>query len=136
MSRGNTDDAAIPTDQKSSGWCCILQCTRTMPKPEIDYSLYLVTGRHLLPPDTDYYESLEEALKGGVTVVQVREKTEDTRPFLEIAKRYRSNFLKQLLPSRSIGRRKSAPDIRSLLSSMTELISLLRLMQLGYIWGR
>ena len=53
----------------------------------IDYSLYLVTGRHLLPPGTDYYESLEESLKGGVTVVQVREKTEDTRPFLEIAKR-------------------------------------------------
>lgn len=74
-----------------------------MPRPEIDYSLYLVTGRELLPPGKvrfssillpsdrssfqDYYESLEESLQGGVTLVQVREKTTDTGEFIEIARR-------------------------------------------------
>ncbi|KAL7418408.1 thiamine biosynthetic bifunctional enzyme [Cryptotrichosporon argae] len=58
-----------------------------MGKVEVDYSLYLVTGRELLPPGKDYYESLEESLKGGVTVVQIREKTADTGEFVEVARR-------------------------------------------------
>jgi thiamine-phosphate diphosphorylase/hydroxyethylthiazole kinase len=88
-----------------------------MVKPTIDYSLYLVTGRDLLPAGKvravalelehstaaalpqlaradypcgvnvcqDYYESLEEALQGGVTVVQIREKEADTGEFLDVA---------------------------------------------------
>ncbi|KAH9978842.1 thiamine biosynthetic bifunctional enzyme [Lactifluus volemus] len=52
----------------------------------VDLSLYLVTGRHLLPPGMSYLTSLEEALRGGVTVVQVREKNIETAEFLEIAK--------------------------------------------------
>ncbi|KDQ33951.1 hypothetical protein PLEOSDRAFT_21200 [Pleurotus ostreatus PC15] len=52
---------------------------------KVDYSLYLVTCRELLPPDKDYYESLEESLQGGVTIVQIREKTAETREFVEIA---------------------------------------------------
>ncbi|PCH43723.1 Hydroxyethylthiazole kinase [Wolfiporia cocos MD-104 SS10] len=55
-------------------------------KPAVDYSIYLVTGRDLLPPGKDYLESLEESLQGGVTVVQIREKTADTGEFLEIAR--------------------------------------------------
>lgn len=51
----------------------------------IDFSLYLVTGRELLPAGKEYLESLEEALQGGVTVVQIREKKSDTLEFLEIA---------------------------------------------------
>ncbi|KAF8070002.1 thiamine biosynthetic bifunctional enzyme Thi4 [Lyophyllum atratum] len=51
----------------------------------IDYSIYLVTGRDLLPPGKDYYESLEESIQGGVTVVQVREKYADTAEFLQVA---------------------------------------------------
>ncbi|KAF5386233.1 hypothetical protein D9615_002670 [Tricholomella constricta] len=51
----------------------------------IDYSLYLVTGRSLLPPEKDYYQSLEESLQGGVTVVQIREKDAETAEFLEVA---------------------------------------------------
>lgn len=62
-------------------------------RSEIDYSVYLVTARDLLPAgkvrysaatratliqDQDYLESLEESLQGGVTVVQLREKTIDT----------------------------------------------------------
>lgn len=55
-------------------------------KDAIDYSLYLVTGRELLPPGKDYYDSLEESLKdGNVTVVQLREKTVEPAEFLEIA---------------------------------------------------
>ncbi|QRV96599.1 Hydroxyethylthiazole kinase family domain-containing [Ceratobasidium sp. AG-Ba] len=54
---------------------------------KIDYSLYLVTGREFLPPGKDYYESIEESIQGGVTVVQVREKKADTGEFLEIARR-------------------------------------------------
>ncbi|KAH9948563.1 Hydroxyethylthiazole kinase [Amylocystis lapponica] len=56
-------------------------------KPAIDYSLYLVTGRDLLPSTKDYFESLEESLQGGVTLVQIREKTADTGEFLAIAQR-------------------------------------------------
>ncbi|KAF5348667.1 hypothetical protein D9758_006802 [Tetrapyrgos nigripes] len=51
----------------------------------IDYSLYLVTGRELLPQGKDYFESLEESLQGGVTVVQIREKKAETAEFLDIA---------------------------------------------------
>ncbi|KZS98422.1 TMP-TENI-domain-containing protein [Sistotremastrum niveocremeum HHB9708] len=58
-----------------------------MSSPSPDYTLYLVTGRELLPPGKDYYESLNESLEGGVTIVQIREKNTDTREFLEIAKR-------------------------------------------------
>ncbi|KAI0779860.1 Hydroxyethylthiazole kinase [Fomes fomentarius] len=54
-------------------------------KPQVDYSLYLVTGRNLLPEGKDYLESLEESIKGGVTLVQVREKDADTGEFLRIA---------------------------------------------------
>ncbi|KAI0256184.1 TMP-TENI-domain-containing protein [Lactifluus subvellereus] len=55
-------------------------------KREVDFSLYLVTGRHLLPYGKSYLVSLEEALRGGVTIVQVREKSTDTAEFLGIAK--------------------------------------------------
>lgn len=54
----------------------------------IDYSLYLVTGRELLPPGADYYKHLEQTLRGRkVTVVQIREKHVDNGEFLEIARR-------------------------------------------------
>ncbi|KAI0743772.1 Hydroxyethylthiazole kinase [Daedaleopsis nitida] len=56
-----------------------------MAKPTVDYSLYLVTGRELLPQGKDYFESLEESIRGGVTLVQVREKDADTGEFLRIA---------------------------------------------------
>ncbi|WWD19599.1 hydroxyethylthiazole kinase [Kwoniella shandongensis] len=58
-----------------------------MGKVEIDYSVYLVTGREFLPAGKDYYESLEESLQGGVTLVQIREKDADTGEFIEVARR-------------------------------------------------
>ncbi|EST05578.1 Thiamine phosphate synthase [Kalmanozyma brasiliensis GHG001] len=57
-------------------------------KPAIDYSVYLVTGRELLPPGVDYYASLELCLsQGNVTVVQIREKDTETSDFLTIAQK-------------------------------------------------
>lgn len=61
-----------------------------MPRPTVDYSLYYVTGRALLPSSSDpdfYLEHLELALKGGVTVVQIREKDVDGGEFYEVARR-------------------------------------------------
>ncbi len=53
-------------------------------KPEIDYTLYMCTDRHLMTTET-IEESVELALKGGVTVVQLREKDATSREFYEIA---------------------------------------------------
>lgn len=50
----------------------------------LDYSLYLVTDRILLK-DRDFYSSLEEALTGGVTIVQLREKELSSREFYNMA---------------------------------------------------
>lgn len=55
-------------------------------KPNIDYSLYLCTDRGLMNCKT-IEESVEQAIAGGVTVVQLREKDCSTREFYELAKR-------------------------------------------------
>lgn len=49
-----------------------------------DYRLYLVTDRDCLA-NRDLYASIEEAIRGGVTLVQLREKTVSSRKFLDIA---------------------------------------------------
>lgn len=66
-----------------------------MAPPPVSYALYYVTGRSLLPSPpssfqdgAEYYLThLEQALKGGVTVVQIREKDVDSRVFLEVARK-------------------------------------------------
>lgn len=55
-------------------------------KPNVDYSLYLCTDRGLMSCKT-IEESVEQAIAGGVTVVQLREKDCSTREFYELAKR-------------------------------------------------
>lgn len=55
-------------------------------KPVIDYSLYLCTDRSLMSCKT-IEESVEQAIAGGVTVVQLREKNCSSREFYELAKR-------------------------------------------------
>ncbi|PPQ78127.1 hypothetical protein CVT25_015652 [Psilocybe cyanescens] len=77
--------------------CCVLEGDRnpsldalepprtTRNMKNIDYTLYLVTGRNLLPPNKDFFESLEESIQGGVTIVQLREKELDTSEFVELA---------------------------------------------------
>jgi thiamine-phosphate pyrophosphorylase len=52
----------------------------------IDYSLYLVTDRELMSSKT-IEESVSEAINGGCTIVQLREKSTSSRDFFETAKR-------------------------------------------------
>lgn len=59
----------------------------TMERDSVDYSLYYVTGRLQLKPGQDFYENLEAACAGGVTIVQLREKNISTREFVELATR-------------------------------------------------
>lgn len=58
----------------------------------IDYSLYLVTDRGL-SLGRDILTIIKQAIEGGVTVVQLREKDCSTREFYEVAKKT-ADFLK------------------------------------------
>ncbi|MBB6698699.1 thiamine phosphate synthase [Clostridium algidicarnis] len=51
---------------------------------DVNYKLYLVTDRDLLK-NTDLYTAVEEAIKGGVTLVQLREKDLTTLEFYNTA---------------------------------------------------
>ncbi|MCY6356862.1 thiamine phosphate synthase [Clostridium sp. ZS2-4] len=51
----------------------------------IDYSLYLITDRNIIK-NRSLKECVEEAIKGGVTIVQIREKDASTREFYNVAK--------------------------------------------------
>lgn len=51
---------------------------------DINYKLYLVTDRRFLK-DKTLKDAVEEAILGGVTLVQIREKYSSTREFFEIA---------------------------------------------------
>ena len=55
-------------------------------KPEVDYTLYLVTDQKLMTTDT-LEEAVEAACKGGVTLVQIREKKASDEDFLAVAQR-------------------------------------------------
>lgn len=51
---------------------------------KVDYSLYLVTDRSMLK-NSDITEAVEAAIKGGVTLVQLREKDISTLEFYNVA---------------------------------------------------
>jgi thiamine-phosphate pyrophosphorylase len=53
-------------------------------KNEINYKLYLVSDKDMLK-DKDLIESLEEAILGGITILQLREKDDSTLDFYEEA---------------------------------------------------
>ncbi len=57
-----------------------------MARKQFDMSLYLVTDTDLAR-DRDLEWIVQEAVKGGVTMVQIREKEASTRDFVEIARR-------------------------------------------------
>jgi len=57
-------------------------------KPDLDYTLYLVTDRSLMSSGT-IEESVEQAVLGGCTLVQLREKDVSSREFYETAVRVR-----------------------------------------------
>lgn len=54
-------------------------------KEKVDYTLYLVTDSTMLPEGTTLTSQVEEGLKNGVTLVQLREKDTDTMSFIEEA---------------------------------------------------
>lgn len=58
-------------------------------KPKVDLSLYLVTDRDLMTTPT-LEEAVEEAISGGVTLVQLREKKASSRDFYEMAVRIKA----------------------------------------------
>ena len=66
-------------------------------KKNIDYSLYLVTDRDVVM-NTDIYTGVLEAIKGGVTVVQIREKRIGTLEFYNIAVKIKSITDKYQIP--------------------------------------
>jgi len=53
----------------------------------IDYSFYLCTGSDMCKDYTTMYNKIEDAIRGGVSFIQIREKDRSTRDFLEIAQR-------------------------------------------------
>lgn len=55
----------------------------------INYTLYLVTDRDLMSCET-VEESVEQAIAGGVTIVQLREKQASSRQFYELALRVKA----------------------------------------------
>ena len=57
-------------------------------KPDIDYTLYLVTDRSLMS-SASIEESVEQAILGGCTLVQLREKDVSSREFYDTAVRVR-----------------------------------------------
>lgn len=60
----------------------------TMGKQDIDYSLYLVTdSTPAILGDRDVAEVVEQALRGGVTCVQYRDKTSDTAILISVARK-------------------------------------------------
>ena len=55
-----------------------------MTKTMIDYTVYLVTDQFNLSED-EFLNVIEEAIKGGCSIVQLREKTSSTRDFYNLA---------------------------------------------------
>lgn len=51
---------------------------------EADYALYLLTDRKILK-GRNFLQAMEEAIKGGVTLLQLREKDASTREYYDLA---------------------------------------------------
>src|SRR5574344_1064477 len=66
-------------------------------KKAVDYTLYLVTNRELMSSKT-IEKSVKEAIKGGCTIVQLREKDISSKEFYDIAKSLRKITKKHKVP--------------------------------------
>ncbi len=64
---------------------------------DIDYKLYLITDRSFLN-GRDLKNCIEDALKGGATLVQIREKDTSTRDFFQVAKEIKEVTSKYNVP--------------------------------------
>lgn len=58
-------------------------------KKKIDFTLYLITDRNIVTPKSSLINAVRQALKGGITAIQVREKDLETRELLKLAYRMR-----------------------------------------------
>lgn len=60
-----------------------------MPPPAVDYSVYLVTDSTpaILPPTSDLCAVVEASLRGGVTIVQYRDKHSPRDVVVETARK-------------------------------------------------
>ena len=65
----------------------------------VDYSLYLVTdSTQAILGDQDLMAVVEQAIEGGVSIVQYRDKTSDTGELIRVAKNLHSITLKHNIP--------------------------------------
>ncbi|KAL2156120.1 hypothetical protein VTH82DRAFT_865 [Thermothelomyces myriococcoides] len=70
-----------------------------MGKPQVNYRLYLVTdSTPAILGDRDFNQVVEASLKGGVTVVQLREKKGDTAEIIEKARKLQQVTRKYNVP--------------------------------------
>lgn len=60
-----------------------------MQKTNIDFNLYLITDRKLVTRNSSFVTAVTQALKGGVTAVQLREKDLEARELLKLAYKMR-----------------------------------------------
>lgn len=56
-------------------------------REKLNLSLYLVTDRTNVKDEEDFLTKIEDSLKGGVTLVQLREKNISTREYIDLAKK-------------------------------------------------
>lgn len=64
---------------------------------DINYKLYLITDRNFLN-GRSLKKCVEDAIKGGVTLIQIREKDASTREFYEVAKEVKEITSKYNIP--------------------------------------
>jgi thiamine-phosphate diphosphorylase/hydroxyethylthiazole kinase len=70
-----------------------------MGKPDVDYSVYLVTdSTPAILGNRVFNDVVEESLKGGVTLVQLREKTGDTADLVSVARKLHAITKKYNVP--------------------------------------
>lgn len=65
--------------------CFLFSTTMSTRKSDVDFSLYFVTACSEEEPGERFYDCLEEACKGGITIVQLRQKYLGTRALLQVA---------------------------------------------------
>ncbi|PIA14168.1 TMP-TENI-domain-containing protein [Coemansia reversa NRRL 1564] len=56
-------------------------------EPKLDLTLYLVTDSGMLSGSKTLVQTVDEAIQGGVTIVQLREKTAETGDFITLARK-------------------------------------------------
>lgn len=66
-------------------------------KEQVDYHLYLVADRTILG-NRDFLKSIEDAISGGVTLIQLREKKSPTLEFYNMAKQVKKITSKHNIP--------------------------------------